>query len=692
MNIQIAITPDFMAAHAKLPTKIQPKVWEAVSTFQNIPKATGLNYEKLNALDNSLRSIRVTQNYRIIMGVDHTNVHYLLHVNTHDNAYDWGKTKRFSYNDLKRNAMVFTIPEMVALEPVLATADTTTLTPIFEDCTDEQLLHLGVPKDWLPSIKKITHSDQLLSLLERKDIPEEAVENLMLVEEGTDVRTVITSLEAIQAEQQALITNFYVLTEDDNIATILSSDFASWRLFLHPDQREIAYKEMKGSAKVTGGAGTGKTVVAIHRAKFLADKLKEGDAPIFFTTYTKSLITNLKRLLRLHGIPTSKLLVNNLHSQCRTLAVQYGLVPNKFGIMYQNKAEQFWQDYSDELGAGFSGAFLYEEYNQVILQHQITTPEDYMSVIRTGRKDRLSKADRQVVWEVVEHYWDQKAESGYYTFEDLMYLVIIEQDKGNQPKPFSYVICDEIQDFTNLELRFIRSLCPEQDNDLFLVGDPLQNIYGKTTNFSQSAIQIRGRSKRLKVNYRTTEEIKQRAVENVKGFSFSNFEDATENLKGYRSVMHGTEPNYILFATWQEEKKALAQQLTSIEQGDELALNECCVALRSRTKLEELGEQLSELDIPFQYLRDIKDFDIPQKGVTLSTFHGMKGMEFKKVFLLNVSDSTVPRRPSEYNELPEAQQKLIDRSEFSLLYVAMSRAVNSLEVSGNGTAGWSLWG
>jgi len=249
-------------------------------------------------------------------------------------------------------------------------------------------------------------------------------------------------------------------------------------------------------------------------------------------------------------------------------------------------------------------------------------------------------------------------------------------------KPFSHVVCDEIQDFSNPELKLLRSLVDEKENDLFLVGDPFQNIYKKTQNFSKSGISIKGRrSRKLKINYRTTEEIKHLAMKVVSEVPVDDFDGNPENMKGYLSLMHGNEPGYLTFNTPEEEDRFMLDQLNQFIINDLINPNEICICARTNYGLDEIKKVLNTAGFKYS---DVGSLRQTATAIHVSTFHNMKGHEFKIVLVRGMSEDKVPYKHGQYDQLSERERLQYDQQERALYYVVFSRAIQSLFISGIG--------
>ena len=253
--------------------------------------------------------------------------------------------------------------------------------------------------------------------------------------------------------------------------------------------------------------------------------------------------------------------------------------------------------------------------------------------------------------------------------------------KSNDQNIFSHVIVDELQDFSNVELNFIRSLTAEGENDLFLVGDPLQNIYDRKINFSKAGINIRGkRSKRLRINYRTTEEIKNLAMSVILDEKYDDFDGEEESKAGYLSLFHGAKPTYTTFQSKDQELATVKDKLVGLLEAG-VHYNEIVIAARSRDSANDFRNYLHQNGIPYvdKHLLNSKN-----EGIRIATFHGLKGLEFKHVFLVDVNDRTFPKLPFDFGNLSNIEKSQVLKTEKSLFYVAASRAVQQLIISGVG--------
>lgn len=681
-----------------LPKTIQKKIPEFIKKFREDSTSAAIHLEPISTFkDSQLRTARISQKYRAIIRAPKTgDLFHLLWVDNHDEAMDWAKNKIFEWNGETQSYQVFTAAETVQKVQETAPTLVETKEKVFMDAfSNEQLLQIGVPEILLPSIRKINNVNDLEKI--EQYIPVEAFENLFHLLDGLDIREIIQDIaegkvkSEDQSEQELSANNqrsFFHLTDDEVLNDLLKGDLQKWKIFLHPSQRKIVESNLKGSIKVTGGAGTGKTVAALHRAKRLStiDYGRAGK-PILFTTFTNSLTRNLAKEFVGMKIDTSIVKLNNIDGFAIEQAKKLNLINSDTRILDFPKSKpslEIWSELLDYELTEFDNQFLKNEYKDVILYQNVKTKEVYFKTPRRGRKRRISRKDKIAIWTLVEKYELLKTEQNYVDIEQV-YNLLFDFYNASDDKPFGHVIADEIQDFSNVGLRLLRSLVEEKPNDLFLVGDPLQKIYDKRINFSKAGINIRGmRSRRLKINYRTTEEIKRTAISTIKNISFDDFDGEEENKKGYVSLFHGQRPTYQTFKEKNQELDFLVEKIYEIQTEGRFSFSDIAIAARTKNAIKDIKTKLHNEKIAYYDLTTQSGKGNKENGIHLSTFHNMKGLEFKVVLLIDVNQRTLPFKPAAYQGWDEKQQKAFDKRELSLIYVAMTRAVHVLGVSGVG--------
>jgi len=679
-TIKLFIHDSFFDAFSVLPRKIQKKTREFMKKFKNNPKSNAINYEKINTFrDQSLRTVRIDQKYRaIIQAPKEGNGYHLLWVDNHDEAMDWAENKVFEWNTSTQSFQMYDKPQFTEPSKIVETEQE----ELFKDYSDDELIQIGAPFDLIGLIKGIKTVEELEGYI--SNIPSDVYEYLYYLSEGITIEEILEEIEAGKVKNNETLSlnaqkSVYILTEDSELESILSGDFEKWKLFLHPSQRSIAYGEFKGPIKVTGSAGTGKTVCAMHRAKYLTQNSGLFDKPILFTTYTKSLTEYLVSVTQKFNISESEILIKNIDKLIFYLAKESGVIQQTDGMINSSQEVEIWKEIIEYNPSTFDERFLQEEYNDVILTNNVQTLNDYFKTSRVGRSVRIGRQNKVHIWELSEEF--KKAKENNYTKFELCNK-LIDYYRSSSEKPFSHLICDEVQDFSNLELTLMRLLVAEKENDLFLVGDPFQNIYGRRINFSKSGINIRGRrSRKLKVNYRTTEEIKKKAISILFDEKFDDFDGEEETNAGYVSLMHGLDPNYIVFNNPEEEDKYIVDQLDELLRDDNTKESEICICSRTNKLVDDTKVLLNTIQ------KKYVDIGVNKKSVDairVSTFHNLKGHEFKHLFVRGFSKSNVPFKHPEFDNYTTIQRKEYLKQEKSLYYVVFSRAIQTLLITGVG--------
>lgn len=667
----------------------QKKTAEFMSKFRQNSKSSGINLEKINTFkDESLRTARIDKKYRAVLKeVDPGNIYLLVWIDNHDEAMNWAANKIIEWNENTDSYQVFEIDEETSA--VSDEKNKTEEVLFYGQFGEKDLIKIGVPKILMSSVLQI----QNLSELEKMEeyLPADAFENLFHLADGANIDSLITEIQDGKAEskaQEALLKSknnhrsFIELTDDEMFNEALQGSLKKWKYYLHPSQAELVNRDFKESVKVSGGAGTGKTVAALHRLKYLSEN-KRTDQPILFTTFTKELTNNLRSLASELKINPGVYKIENIDYLAYNLAKERKLLKSEnkvFGLDTGKKPADIWEKVLETELSAFDSEFLEAEFEEVILEQKLQTRQQYFRASRVGRSTPVGRQQRGEIWELVELFKKEK-ESSSLLYKQEIYNLLQDDLEKKEETLFSHIIVDELQDFSNVELRFIRSLTAVGKNDLFLVGDPLQNIYNRRINFSQLGINIRGnRSKRLRINYRTTEEIKNLAMKVIKGEEFDDFDGENEDKKGYLSLYHGEEPVYKTFKNKTEEYQTVLGEIRELS-AEGYRYSDIVVAARTNSAVNDFRNMLYKNDIPFTE-KDL--LNSSNDGVRLTTFHGIKGLEFKQVFLLNVSENTFPNPPYNIHNLSEEEKQGIIKSEKSLLYVASSRAIERLFITGIG--------
>ncbi len=669
----------FLASLINLPKKTQGKVLAFMEKLKKNPTSLGLHIEPIAQFyDSSIRTARVDDNYRVVLGVQDGDNYILQYVSTHEDAYNWGKRKKCFFNDYTDCFQLITVEERTEVVSVSSDPD---VKPFFKDVPEEKLLRIGVPLELMEPVMQIVTLDDLDRL--SACLPEDVFENLFNVLDGIDIDIVISEVEEGKMKgngDKFLSDNnrrrYVEITDDENLQSIFNQSIESWQIFLHPMQRRLVETNFRGTMKVSGGAGTGKTIAAIHRLNYLC---KSPNANVLFTTFTTTLSLNLAPLIEKMNVPTQRYTLNNIDKVLADIAAKYGVMPGFKVMDYFGTDEpaKLWHEVLEGERTEFDERFLRDEYVDVILNYNNKELKKYLLQRRPGRAKALTRKQRLEVWRIVEKYVALKQERKLADRLEL-FNAVADYLKENDIHPYTNVIADEFQDFSNPELRFLRALVAKGRNDLFLTGDPIQRIFtGRSINFGVAGINVRGvRSVKLRVNYRTTEQIKRVAVNVVSGMDFDDMNGGVEAMNGYVSLIRtGIEPQYKMVADASAEVQQVVDWLEECKNSD-IQLSEICVAAPSLTLLKDLQTRLHGDGVDYKLIKGAQRQG-SSKGVSLCTFHSLKGLEYRAVILMGVNERNLPSKVVESNVpvgVDALGQKAFLSSKRSLLYVAITRA------------------
>ena len=695
-ELQVAISQDFFTAFAQIPRAKQKKVNEFVSKFRNNPQASGINYEKINdAANPGYRSVRVDQEYRgIVLKPEKGNVYLLLWVDKHDDAYVWARKHKCQVNPETGTLQLYEVVhgEFVVPPPAEEPAAEASA-PLF-NLRDREFLRLGVPADLLERVKALTATSQLEAM--KSHLPVEAFEALSFLIDGISLEEVMegygipdgVSVDpedvALALQKTTTLRRFTVVGDDLELKQMLEAPLDQWRVFLHPTQRGLVERHWNGPVRVLGGAGTGKTVVAMHRARWLVKNVLKPDERLLLTTFTKNLASDIEANLRKICTPEQMKQIDVLNIDAwvfRFLKREH----QGISIVFSDNEEykKCWnralsvEDGSLTLPRGF----YQDEWERVILPQRVINQRDYFKASRLGRGVPLSRQQRALVWPVFEEMRIQLHQTGLTTQADATFAALDLLEKS--APPYRAVIVDEAQDFGMEVLKLLRKMAREATDDLMIVGDGHQRIYNRKASLGKCGINIRGRGRKLRINYRTTEQIRRFATAVLEGASIDDLDEDLDPTTGYRSLVNGDAPVLQGFSTEQAEAEWVAAQIeTLIDQG--LAAQEICVVGRTAVQLKTVKRVLQERELPVHEIkRDLVDND-QKPGVRCANMLRVKGLEFKVVFLVGVCEGVVPLSMAMNRSQDPVQQRDVEIAERALFHVAGTRAVHGLYVSWSG--------
>lgn len=709
---------------SKLPRSVKGAIYDFQRKFREDPNLGGLQFKQL-AGDSRLFSARVTLDYRALLLQVSGTEYLLVAVKPRGSAYENLDRYAFGVNPVSGGIEFMDVvgsaeavaaagpaplpapapapaaEPVPAAEPAPAGGDE----PLFRAYPAEQLLELGVAEPLLPLIRKITTEDELLGLTEYA--PALTTEVLLGLHDGLTPEQVLEQVTApVRAGEPVDVADFQaalerpstlVTTDDVALQAVLAGDFARWQVFLHPLQRKVVSRSYNGPARVSGGPGTGKTIVALHRVKHLADQLpaavcgpsgSPGDGKdILFTTYNKNLAADLRlRLVELAGSAIlDRVDVINIDSLASRVVAEAEPGVRRHWINGGERAAELWAEMLLELGEDrYDAEFLNDEWTQVVLGHAISSRDEYFRARRAGRGRTLSRAQRAEVWQLVERFTRRLAERNLWTFPQVAaHAAQIEKDRSAvREHRYRHVVVDEAQDLSPAHWMLLRSLVAPGPNDLFLTGDTHQRIYANYVSLGSLGINIRGRSTRLTLSYRSTHEILATAERLLGTEAWDDLDGGTEGLEGYRSVLHGPRPALTGYAGWENELAGLLRQVREWMPADG-GVPSIGVAVPTRDLVSTVEGYLNDHGVGAASIGP----DGPRKPdvVHVGTLHRFKGLEYQQMIVAGASDGIVPAsRVSALRDTDPARYDRETKQARSLLFVAATRARDALVISWNG--------
>lgn len=575
----------------------------------------------------------------------------------------------------------------------------------------------GLPKSEVFGLLDETEGKKSDRLGLEQQMPASSVES----GEEADLEDFRAALSSYASQQ-----SFVVVQGEADLKRILDAPLEQWRVFLHPSQRLYVEHDYHGPFRLLGGAGTGKTVVAMHRAKRLAARLLRSGSrqKVLFTTYSRNLATDIASNLKLicTADEFNTIDVVNLDKLVKDLLMGHGYSGE---IWYDgsrdhgNDLDAAWRKAITSIGVNDSKltvSFFKSELSQVIVPQQVRNAADYMRVLRKGRGTRLNRAQKLAVWQVVETYRRIMQANGAYDVDTAMQNVVSLLTQGDAPRKYAHVVVDEGQDFSTPAYRVIRALVDEGDNDIFIVGDAQQRIYGHTAVLSKCGIRIQGRARKLRINYRTTEQIRSAAdsifrssgadvadsvFADVHGIGDASPATTFDDLDGgksptgdSRSLMSGPVPETRRFASQSDEMDAVREWIYGLcgtagnmvgdeFDGERVDPRNVCVVARSRYCIDQWREALNN-GLPYGVYQLGRDAENRQRqGIRVATMHRVKGLEFDYVVVVDVNDGVCPPKPAlQAAGSDSVALNEIYKEERSLIYVAMTRAKKGVLLTG----------
>ncbi|WPU55887.1 AAA family ATPase [Stenotrophomonas acidaminiphila] len=651
---RVALSQEFLLKLGKLPSAVHARIVKWALKFQQDPMSLGINYETIKAArDPNLRSVRIDQDWRgIVFKPDKGDLYILLHVDHHDEAYRWAERRKMAVNPVTGALQLVSLEAVEALEsePVVveAVAREARGESLFESLSDEALVQLGTPIELLPLVRRVRNEPELDAI--QAQLPVEAYEGLFLVAAGDSVSQVLHERETRvdrpcddsdysaaldSAESQS---RFVVVTSDAEMTAILNAPLAQWRVFLHPVQRKLAVGDRSGPVRILGGAGTGKTVLALHRAKWLAKNRTAEGQKVLFTTFTRNLALDVEQNLKslfLDDPDLAKVEVCNLDRWVYRFLRQRNY---EHKIIYKRDSEA-WERALQVASpqAGLDEVFYADEWDQVIAAQGVQSLDEYRRASRVGRQSILSRSKRDLVWPVFEEYRAQLSAKRMKDVDDAYRdaALLLAKETGSS---YSAIVVDETQDFGPQALRLMRAMVPPGSNDLFFVGDGHQRIYSKhKAVLGRCGIDIRGRSRKLYLNYRTTDEIRRVAVALLEGREIDDLDGGSDDNRRYKSLSHGPMPELLESSSADEAIELAAARVANWMAEADIPSTVCVMAPTTRLR-DDVARTLNRKGISTTTI-DADSIDSAESSaVRVSTMHRAKGLEFDRVAVIALGE------------------------------------------------------
>ena len=663
MEFRIADT--FTDSLAKLTGEEQKAAKTTAFDLQINPAHPGLQFHKLDrAKDKRFWSIRVSNDVRLIVHRTETSL-LLCYVGHHDPAYHWAERRKLETHpktgaaqlvELRETVQEIAVPRYVDVPQAAAPKPL-----LFAKLSDDQLLGYGVPSEWLADVRN-ANEETLLELATH--LPSEAAEALLDL--ATGVAPQVSKPATLGVDPFAhpdALRRFRTMGDREELERALEYPWEKWALFLHPAQRQIVERDFAGPARVAGSAGTGKTIVALHRAAFLARR--NPNARVLLTTFSEPLANALRNKLRalIHHEPRmgERIEVHALNVIAKRL-YEKTIGPAK--IASRETVIELLRPATAQVK--FSLHFLLTEWEQVVDAWQLETWESYRDVPRLGRKTRLPEKQRVVLWEIFRQVRTGLTERGLITDAQMLSRL--------KTAPFEFIVVDEAQDISVPQLRFLAA----SGAKLFFAGDLGQRIFQPPFSWKVLGVDVRGRSSTLKINYRTSHQIRMRA-DRLLGPEVSDVDGNVEERKGTVSLFNGPPPKIEVLESQEKERQAVAKWIKYLIASG-VAPSEMGIFVRSEEEIPRARAAANLAGLPFTVI-DAK-MEAPAGRASISTMHLAKGLEFRAVVVMACDDEIIPSQARIETVTDDSDLEEVYATERHLLYVACTRARDHLLVTG----------
>lgn len=703
MSARVVLSDLFGRSYAELDGSIKNRVLDFIVKLQERPDSPGLQVKTpVGIADARIKTARVNDYWRaVLIELPESCGYVLVAVKPHDDAVPLAERLRFGVNEVTG---ALEVVDQAALDEAVTSASKlpavgAATVPVLDGLRARDLHPFGIAEDIAEQLVAMTDEGQLLAVAaELPGLQGNAVLDLaagrkpedvwadLVAEQEPDIDTsdVLTALD-----RQLSRLTFTDGSNVEELRAVLEGNFKAWRVWLHPLQRKLAYHDgWRGPYRVTGGAGTGKTVTAVHRAQHLAGRLPTDDAgtKILFTTFTRNLAQDIQsQLVELAGPGIlNHVEVLNIDALAqRVLSAGSGAQRARLRNDADPTISDLWESARAEGEGDWKTGFLQTEWTDVVLAQGIEDRDSYLRVSRSGRGRRISRPQRADLWRIFEKFTQLLTAQELMTFAQAAARAasMVAADSGASSSGitrYRHAIVDEAQDLHPAHWRLLRGVVAPGQDDLFIVGDAHQRIYGRPIVLSRLGIETRGRSRRLTVNYRTSREILNWSLRVAYGQAADDLEGAGETLAGARSEFSGPVPEARGFPNVVGERSALLEKLRSWNAAH-MPWSEMAVLTRNRSQVNELNDALADAGVPSAKVEARTDESILGDQVRVMTMHRAKGLEFRAVAVVGASSKELPPWP--IRQLDGEEREAAYARERSLVYVSGSRAREQLYIS-----------
>ena len=675
MEFRIADT--FTDSLARLTGDEQKSVKTTAFDLQLNPANPSMSFHKLDkAKDKNFWSVRVNSDIRLIVHKTQASL-LLCYVDHHDKAYDWAERRKLETHPNTGAAQIVEIRETVKeiVVPVYVEREKPLQKlPIFTGFSDEQLLGFGVPQEWLVDVRH-ANEDSLMTLADH--LPAEAAEALLEIATGGKPSVPQPVTEATEPfEHPDAQRRFRTLKNVEELQRALEYPWEKWTVFLHPAQRALVERSYNGPTRVSGSAGTGKTVVALHRAVYLTRS--NPNTRVLLTTFSEilanALRTKLRRLISNEPRLGERIEVYSIDEIGRRL---YELNIRQPNIPSRETIHKLLEEASKSVEENkFSLHFLVTEWEQVVDAWQLDSWESYRDVTRLGRKTRLNEKRRLLLWSIFEQVRSKLKKQNLIT-DATLFSHLANYFEKNRRKPFEFVVIDESQDVSVAQLRFLAALGMDRENGLFFSGDLGQRIFQQPFSWKSLGVDIRGRSRTLNINYRTSHQIRTQ-TDRLLSPVIADVDGNVEERRGTVSVFNGPKPTIIAFNSKTEEIEAVKQWLLD-RMNEGMIPHEVGIFVRSNIEIERSRAAVQAANLPFKILDD--NVETISGHISIGTMHLAKGLEFRAVVVMACDDEIIPLQARIETVSDDSDLEEVYNTERQLLYVACTRARDHLLVT-----------